>query len=267
LIKQAIPLIKWAGGKRKLAKYILPLFPEHKTYIEPFCGGAALFFARQNPCKFEVINDINGDLINLYRVVQNHKDEFLKQFEWLPASRELFEQWQARPIEHLTDIQRAARFYYLQNLTFGGKVCKTRCFAANTTDYHGLRVERLKALLPAAHQRLAKTTIERLPWKECIERYDRPYSFFYLDPPYWRLTGYGVPFKWPEYEALADCMRHIKGKALLSINDHSDIRALFADFEMQTVRTIYRNGGSNSKAANELIITNYPANQSVGLLQ
>jgi len=266
LIKQAIPLIKWAGGKRKLAKHILPLFPEHKTYIEPFCGGAALFFARQNPCKYEVINDINGDLINLYRVVQNHKDEFFKQFEYLPASRQLFEQWQAQNPNHLTDIQRAARFYYLQNLAFGGNVCKTRHFAACTTGYQGFRPWLLKENLPAAHQRLSRVTIEHLPWQECIERYDRPYSFFYLDPPYWKVQGYGVSFKWPEYEALADRMRHMKGKALLSINDHPDIRDLFADFKIQEVQTIYCNGGSNNKAANELIITNYQPEPTAALI-
>jgi len=261
-----VPLIKWAGGKRKLAKALLPLFPEHQTYIEPFCGGAALFFMRPRPCKYEIINDINGDLINLYRVVKNHPDEFFRQFEWSLCSRQLFNEWQEQPTHYLTDIQRAARFYYLQNLSFGGKVSKVRYFAVSTHDYHGLRIHLLKQRLHAAHQRLAKATIEWLPWQECMARYDRPYSFFYIDPPYWRLHGYGVPFKWTEYEELANTMRHLKGKALLSMNDHPDIRALFADFSQNTVQTIYCIGKENNTPVNELIIANYPIEKSASLL-
>lgn len=74
-------IIPWLGGKRRLAKHIIPLFPEHECYVEPFAGGAALFFMKPE-AHVEVLNDINGDLINLYRVVQNHLDEFCKQFRW-----------------------------------------------------------------------------------------------------------------------------------------------------------------------------------------
>ena len=67
----AKPIVPWMGGKTRLAKHILPLFPEHQTYVEVFAGGAALFYKKQ-PSKFEVLNDLNGELINLYRVVQHH---------------------------------------------------------------------------------------------------------------------------------------------------------------------------------------------------
>lgn len=86
-----LPLVPWMGGKRRLAKHILPLFPAHDCYVELFAGGAALFFMRDKPAKTEVLNDINGELINLYRVVQFHFDEFVRQFEWLTTSRELFQ--------------------------------------------------------------------------------------------------------------------------------------------------------------------------------
>jgi len=75
------PFFPWIGGKRRLIKHILPLFPEHTTYVEPFCGGAALFFAKP-PSEAEVINDINSELVNLYRVVKNHLDELVRQFRW-----------------------------------------------------------------------------------------------------------------------------------------------------------------------------------------
>ena len=97
------PIIPWIGGKRRLAKEIIPLFPEHKCYVEPFCGAAAIFFLKQ-PSKTEVINDINGDVINLYRVVQHHLEEFVRQFKWALCSREIFKWLQDTPIHILTDI-------------------------------------------------------------------------------------------------------------------------------------------------------------------
>nr|DAK49910.1 MAG TPA: DNA adenine methylase [Caudoviricetes sp.]DAQ17095.1 MAG TPA: DNA adenine methylase [Caudoviricetes sp.] len=84
------PLVPWMGGKRRLAKHLLPMFPEHQCYVELFAGGAALFFLRPKRAKCEVLNDLNGQLINLYRVVQHHFDEFVRQFEWTLTSREVF---------------------------------------------------------------------------------------------------------------------------------------------------------------------------------
>ena len=84
------PLVPWMGGKRRLAKHLIPMFPEHSCYVELFAGGAALFFLRPQPAKCEVLNDIDGQLINLYRVVQHHFDEFVRQFDWILTSREVF---------------------------------------------------------------------------------------------------------------------------------------------------------------------------------
>ncbi|WP_197465946.1 DNA adenine methylase, partial [Chromobacterium sp. F49] len=117
----AAPIVPWIGGKRRLAKHILPLFPEHTCYVEPFCGAAALYFLKE-PAKVEVINDVNGELVNLYRVVRHHMEEFVRQFKWSLTSRQIFKWLQITPEETLTDIQRAARFFYLQKMAFGGKV-------------------------------------------------------------------------------------------------------------------------------------------------
>ena len=103
--QQTLPIIPWMGGKRRLAKHLLPMFPEHSCYVELFSGGAALFFMRPTPAKVEVLNDINGQLINLYRVVQHHFDEFVRQFEWTLTSREVFARLQSTPPDCMTDIQ------------------------------------------------------------------------------------------------------------------------------------------------------------------
>ncbi|BAN95454.1 putative methyltransferase [Plautia stali symbiont] len=105
-----LPILPWAGGKRRLAKQILPRFPAHTCYVEPFCGAAALFFMK-SPSKVEVINDINGELVNLYRVLKHHLEEFMRQFKWALVSRAMYHWLKITPTETLTDIQRAARFY------------------------------------------------------------------------------------------------------------------------------------------------------------
>lgn len=113
MTQKTCPIIPWMGGKRRLAKHLLPLFPEHSCYVELFAGGAALFFMRPEAAKTEVLNDIDRQLINLYRVVQHHFDEFVRQFDWTLCSREVFTRLQATPPDTMTDIQRAARFFLL----------------------------------------------------------------------------------------------------------------------------------------------------------
>ncbi|CAI8743254.1 DNA adenine methylase [Methylococcus capsulatus] len=129
---QCKPIVPWIGGKRRLARHILPLFPPHDCYVEPFCGAAALYFLKE-PAKCEVINDINGELVNLYRVVQHHLEEFVRQFKWALTSRQIYEWMKATPEQTLTDIQRGARFFYLQKLAFGGKV-ESMTFGTSTTS-------------------------------------------------------------------------------------------------------------------------------------
>lgn len=250
----ANPIIPWLGGKRRLADTILHRFPGHTCYVEVFAGGAALYFLRQ-PADVEVINDINGDVVNLYRVVQNHLEEFVRQFKWALSSREIFKWAQITPSETLTDIQRAARFYYLQHQAFGGRVQGQTWGTATTAP--AVNLLRIEESLSAAHLRLASCYIERLDWKDCIRRYDRPHTLFYLDPPYWETEGYGVPFPWEEYEAMANLMREIKGKAILSINDHPQIRECFAGFHIEEVPIKYTVGGGQGVDRLELIISSW----------
>lgn len=254
------PIIPWIGGKRRLAEMLLNRFPPHECYCEVFAGGAAVFFAR-NPAPVEVLNDVNGDLVNLYRVVNHHLEEFVRQFKWSLSSRQIFKWQQETRPETLTDVQRAARFFYLQHQAFGGKVAGQSWGTATTGP--AMNLLRLEENLSAAHLRLASGVyIENLDWAACIERYDRPHTLFYLDPPYWQTEGYGVPFAWNQYERMADTMKNIKGKAILSINDHPDIRACFADFEMEALTLDYTVGGAAQRVERgELVIYNWNREQ------
>lgn len=246
----------WIGGKSRLVRQILPVFPVHSCYVEAFAGGAAVFFAKDR-AKAEVLNDLNGDIVNLYRVLQHHLDEFVRQFRWAIASRQLFDWAKETKPGPLTDIQRAARFWFLQKLSFGGKVTG-QTFGTATTSAARINLTRVEEDLSAAHLRLSGVVVEHLAWHECVRRYDRPHTLFFLDPPYWQTEGYGVDFAWREYEALADWMAKLDGKAVLTINDHPDVRALFKGFKTERVGINYTcGGGAKAKAASELIIRSW----------
>lgn len=256
-MKNALPIVPWIGGKRRLAKHIMPLFPVHECYVEPFCGAAAIFFLKP-PVTSEVINDVNGELVNLYRVVKHHLEEFVRQFKWALTSREIFRWLQITPEETLTDIQRAARFYYLQKLSFGGKV-EGRTFGTATTSTPRLNLLRLEEDLSAAHLRLSRVYIENLDWAQCIAKYDRPHTLFYLDPPYWGTEGYGVDFGLEEYERIAELARTIAGKMVISVNDIPEMRTAFKGLPMERMEIAYTVGanGRGRGKMGELVIRNF----------
>ncbi|MCW8199312.1 DNA adenine methylase [Verminephrobacter aporrectodeae subsp. tuberculatae] len=258
----AAPMIPWIGGKRRLARHILPLFPEHSCYVEPFCGAAALFFMKA-PSAVEVINDLNGELVSLFRVVQHHLDELMRQFRWALASREIYGWLRTTPPDTLTEIQRAARFFYLMKCGFSGKV-ESLTFGTATTARPRLNLLRLEEDLSAVHLRLHQVTIERGGWNECVRRYDRPHTLFYMDPPYWGAEGYGVDFGLEQYTAMASALRTMKGKALVSVNDIPEMREAFAGFPMKELSITYFLGRgslkskSEPKSNSELLIANFP---------
>ena len=250
------PVIPWIGGKRRLANHILPLVPAHTCYVEPFCGAAAIFFLKP-ASHTEVLNDINGDLVNLYRVLKHHLEELVRQFKWALTSRQVWEWNKMTRPETLTDIQRAARFYYLQKLAFGGKVSGQN-FGTSATAPPKLNLLRLEEDMSQAHMRLQACTVEHLGWADCVERYDRPGALFYCDPPYWQTEGYGVEFGFDEYRRMAALAKAIKGKMIISLNNHPDIRKVFAGLPMSTLAINYTLAGSNRPAARkELIIKNW----------
>lgn len=248
------PIVPWVGGKRRLADRLIRLFPPHSCYVEPFAGAAAVFFAKATS-DVEVLNDINGELVNLYRVVQHHLEEFVRQFKWALSSRQVFKWQQLQATEPLTDIQRAARFFYLQRCAFGGKVTD-QTFGADSHRSTRLNLLRLEEDLSAAHLRLAGVCIEHLHWLECVERYDRPHTFFYMDPPYWQTEGYGVSFDRVQYVAIAEQLRRIRGRAVVSLNDHPDMREIFTGFPVESVEITYTVAGEQEHRADrrELVI-------------
>lgn len=252
------PVFAYPGGKRRLAKVLLPLIHSqpHSCYAEHFAGGASMFFMRQ-PASVEVLNDVNGEVINLYRVIKNHLDEFAKQFRYATASRELFGWAKDTPPHVLTDIQRAARYLYIQKLSFGGKVTG-QTFGISPSSPPRFNILRLEEDLSQAHLRLSRVWIEHLGWYECLQKWDRDYTLHFLDPPYWETEGYGVPFEIEQYHKIAEAMRSMKGRAILTINDHPEMRRIFHGFKVETVKIDYTiGGGGKGKDRQELIYKNW----------
>lgn len=126
---------------------------------------------------------------------------------------------------------------------------------------------RIEENLSAAHLRLSGTNVEHLAWDDCLKKYDRQHTFFYADPPYWKTEGYGVPFPWEQYQKLAVAMRTCKGKMMVSINDHPDIRAEFEGLTMHSLGIKYSvaNVHGQPTESQELVITNYEQVENRGL--
>lgn len=248
--------LAYIGGKSKLASTIIEMMPDHKAYCEVFAGAAWVFF-RKEPSKFEVINDLDSELVVFYRVLQNHLEEFLKQFKWLLSSREWFEDYKRQQAAGgLTDIQKAARYYYLQRLCFGGRV-KGRTYGANPMHRPRINLLRLEEELSAVYFRLAEVAIEHLHWKDFVKTYNKPDTLFYLDPPYYKLPYYNHNLKLQDYQEMAVSLADIKGTFILSINDHPDIRETFRGYKLNPVKLRYTVSKSGQRIGKELLITNF----------
>ena len=171
-------LIPYFGGKSRLAKTIISKFPAHQCYVEVFAGAANVFFAKQAGGT-EVINDLDRDLITLYRIVKHHPEELHRQFKFALVARDEFDRMMQVNPNTLTDIQRAARYLYLQRMCFGGR-SHGRTFGTSTTGIPRLNLFTLQKLLEEAWIRLAQVMIECLDFRDLIPRYDREHTLFCL---------------------------------------------------------------------------------------
>jgi DNA adenine methylase len=252
----ARPLAPYKGGKRLLSKRLVERIGQvpHELYAEPFVGMGGVFLRRTLRPKAEVINDISQDVTTLFRVLQRHYQAFLDMLKWQLASRAEWDRLMAVDPATLTDLERAARFLYLQRLGFGGNV-RARTFGVVYDEPSRFDLTKLVPMLEDVHERLCGVVIERLPFMQFIERYDRPGTLFYLDPPYWGCEqDYGPVFGREDFARLADRLAMIKGRFVLSINDRPEIREIFGRFEIEAVGLTYSVGPGVTEAR-ELIIS------------
>ena len=248
--------LAYIGGKNRIANKIIEHFPSHTTYVEAFAGGAQVLFHKE-PSQVEVLNDLDGEIVNFFRVCQSHYAGLLRYLSFCLVSRKWFALLEAQVPESLTDIQRAARFFYLQKNAFGGLVVNRNyhyCVAQPPNFTPGT----LPKLIESAHQRLEKVQIESLPFQEVLKRYDRPNSFFYLDPPYWGRKLYRLNFEERDFIQLEEILQSINGKFILSLNDVPEVRKMFRNYNLREIRFHYSAQKQKGKQYRELLIANFP---------
>lgn len=251
-------VVPYFGGKTRLVKTIVSRFPEHTCYVEVFAGGAAVFFNKE-PSKAGVINDLDRDLVTLYRVIKHHPEELYKQFKFSLTSRAEFDRKKKVDPDTLTDVQRAARYLYLQKSAFGGHITG-RTFGTSTTGPPRFNLLTMESTLEWAWERLIQTVIECKDFRDLIPRYDRKHTLFFLDPPYYNIPGYNHDFEDQDFLDLRELLEGIKGRFLMTINDTRKTRQIFKQFHIEQVSLKYSTcitKKSRSKKRTELLISNY----------
>lgn len=260
-VRPVRPVAPYLGGKRNLAGRLTKLIElvPHNTYAEPFVGMGGVFLRRRSRPRAEAINDISGDVATLFRILQRHYIAFLDMLKWQLSSRAEFERLVRTEPDTLTDLERAARFLYLQRTSFGSKVTG-RNYGIDARSPSRFDMTKLQSMLEDVHERLAPVTIERLPYADFIRRYDTPETLFYLDPPYWDCeTDYGEGvFGREDFERLADQLAAVAGRFILSVNATAGAREVFARFdcaEVQTTYTLATAATGKGKRVGELIVS------------
>ncbi len=211
--------ISYYGGKQRMLQHILPILPAHTSYVEPFCGGAAVFFAKPGST-VEVLNDTNGELINFYHVLQTRLPELRELVRTTLCSRKLHRQAQTiyrAPAGH-DAVTRAWALWVLATQSFSCKLDGPWGFDKQRTTQSG-KILRAKARFdPETYaQRLNNTQLECDDAPEVIRRHDHTGAFHYVDPPYCGSNcGHYGGYTWEQYRALLERLEKVEGKFLLS---------------------------------------------------
>lgn len=252
--------IPWVGGKSQLRNKIVSLFPEEKPgmYVEVFGGAGWVLFAKNQHAPVEVFNDLDGNLINLYRCVQHHSSELQRELRHggsqpVIVSRQIFFDFMEQlETPGLTDIQRAARYYYIIRASYGADrksfVC-TRRGLDNSLEH-----------LPEIEKRLKNVVIENRDFSAVLKTYNKQQTLFYLDPPYFKAEDCYQGFGQNDHARLRDALNCVKGYFVLSYNDTPEIRALYKEYnihEAQRQNSLASKNGKGQDSYKELIITNY----------
>ena len=255
--------MSWIGGKKALRDEIISRFPtDYKRYIEVFGGGGWVLFHKAPGNDFEVYNDRNPNLVNLYRCVRDHPDELISELTYALNSRTDFDyirKVMKTPTE-IPDVKRAAYFYQLIRYSYASGLDSYASQPHSMWDNF--------PLITNACARLQKVVIENKDFEKLIDQYDRPESLFYCDPPYFETEDYyeDVRFTKADHIRLAGRLSSIEGKYLLSYNDCPEIRELYESrgariesiSRLSNIAQRYEAG----KQYDELIISNYDTKEN-----
>jgi DNA adenine methylase len=251
--------ITYYGGKQTMVKYLLPLIPVHKLYCEPFFGGGALFFAKPKS-EVEVINDINGEVVNFFKVIKLKFKELEKEIKATPHSRKLFKK--ARVVyefpEMFTDVHRAWAFWTLTNQGFAGMIGAWG-FGKDNSKETALARKR-EGFTEEYAERLRTVQIESNDALKVIDRCDAKDSFFYIDPPYFNSDqGHYKGYTKEEYILLLERLRKIKGRFLLSSYPSDILKQYIGKYKWgsQSIKKSIAVTKLTDKKKTEMLVFNY----------
>lgn len=245
------PAVVWPGGKRRLLKHLLPKIPPHTCYVEAFAGGLAMLCAKTRS-RVEVVNDLHDELIAFYRCVRFHPEALLAELRGALRSRREFRDYCAQP--GLTDIQRSARWFLKNRTCFGAQMGHFGTSALSSP----VAVSRFHEAVGRLSERLDRVTIESLDWRRCLEIYDRPSTFFFLDPPYTMGAVHNYD-SWTtaDVQEMRGSLDGLRGRWLVTLNDTEENRAAFDGCEVAAVEraVAIENRCGGGRRYRELIIT------------
>src|SRR5690606_27381686 len=221
-------IITYYGGKGHSWRRIVPHFPPHRTYVEPF-GGAANVLLNKPPSPVEVYNDIDSNLVTVFRVLRDHPDELRRALELTPYSREEYVRCLG-PLDDLDDVEKARRLIVRYRQAFGGlgqTATPGRWAYVVSSSRRGMAkavsswLSAIDEVLPSVVERFRRVQIENLPWQEVVAKYDTPETLFYCDPPYLLSArnghvGYEHEMTVEEHQELVEVLNSVKGRVVLS---------------------------------------------------
>lgn len=264
----------WYGGKFSHLDWLLPLLPTARHYCEPFGGSAAVLINRE-PSPVETYNDIDGEVVNFFRALRDHKEQLIEAIGLTPFSREEFEIAISEQRDHLSDVERARRFFVRARQVRTGLAQKAssgrwaHCLLTSRAGMAGAvsrwlgSVEGLSEII----QRLLRVQIENAPAVEVIKRYDSEETLFYCDPPYPHdarsdSNAYAFEMTDDEHRELAEALHGIRGKVALSSYHCNLMDELYGDW--QYVEAPLKAIHSSKALRREVLWINYslPINQS-----
>jgi len=255
--------MSWVGGKKSLRDKIIIRFPlNYERYIEVF-GGAGWVLFHKTPDSFEVFNDANGNLVNLYRCVRQNARKLIYKLRYMINARDDFrcivQQRRIGLFARFRDFDRAAKFYYLIQYSYGHKTDQYCC--------RPVSMWKKFTLIERAAERLQTVAIENRDFEELIKLYDRPDSFFYCDPPYYDTEGFynDVDFSREDHIRLRNTLLECEGKFLVSYNDCPEIRELW-DIPGIYIEEVVRPNNlalryENGAEYHEMFISNYDTSE------
>lgn len=269
----------WFGGKGNMLAKLLKLMPPHEHYVEPFCGSAALFFAKA-PCGgVETLNDLNGDIVTLFRVLRDPEtfERFHRMAVLTPYSREEYYWCREHYVDTDDPVVRAWAWWVVARMSFGGRwgagigtvVSTATRGMAETTSRFLSTIE----LLPQIADRLRTAQIENADFRVVLERYCGDGYLAYCDPPYVKETRRGGEYKHEmtidDHEELVDILLQYDGAVMLSGYAHPVYepleRAGWVRYDFQTVCHAAGRTRASNLQGNGAAMRHQPRTESVWL--